>query len=373
MIYVFSILYILQTYNRPFILKWLKEGHRTCPQTQQVLSHTVLTPNHLARELILQWCKDRGIELPEQPNLDPDEEIDVTGADHDHLNSLLDKMSSSLYDQKSAAKQLRLLTKRVPSFRSIFTESSDSIPQLLYPLSPSNAHADPDLREDLITTVLNLSIHDDNKKQMAEDPLVIPLLIESLNCGNLETRSNAAATIFTLSALDSNRHIIGKSGAIRPLIELLDEGHPLAMNDAASAIFNLCVLSENRGRAVRDGAVSVILKKIEDRILVNELLAILSLLSGHEKAIEDIEKHGTMACLLSIMKENTCEKTRENCIAMIYTMCLKDRSKLWEVWEEEIAYGTLSMLAQSGTSRAKRKANGLLEKLDKATLFPQPG
>ncbi|KAL4378675.1 hypothetical protein GQ457_02G004700 [Hibiscus cannabinus] len=44
-----------QTYDRPFIQKWLNAGNRTCPRTQQVLSHTVLTPNHLIREMILQW------------------------------------------------------------------------------------------------------------------------------------------------------------------------------------------------------------------------------------------------------------------------------------------------------------------------------
>lgn len=357
------------TYDRTFILKWLKEGHRTCPQTQRVLSHTLLTPNHLVRELIQRWCKDHRIELPEQLTQDPNDEIDTAAADRDHLYSLLDKMSLSLSDQKSAAKQLRLLTKRLPSFRSLFTESSDSIPQLLYPLSPGRALADLDLRADLITTILNLSVHDDNKKRIGEDQLVISILIESLKSKTVETRSNAAAALFTLSSLDSNKIIIGKSGAIRPLIELLDEGHPLAMNDAASAIFNLCVLSENRGRAVRDGAVIVILKKIEDRILVDELLSILALISSHQKAIEDMEKFGAMACLFSIIKENTCERNKENCIAIIYTLCLSGRSKLWEVWEEEITDGTLSKLAQSGTSRAKRKANCLLEKLNKASLF----
>ncbi|GMP21822.1 hypothetical protein CsSME_00000093 [Camellia sinensis var. sinensis] len=109
-----------QTYDRSFIGKWLKDGHRTCPQTQQVLSHTVLTPNHLVREMISQWCKGRGMELPS-----PVEDIDdegMTEADRGHLNSLLEKMSSSLSDQKEAAKKLRLLTKRTPSFRALFGE-----------------------------------------------------------------------------------------------------------------------------------------------------------------------------------------------------------------------------------------------------------
>ncbi|XP_057743937.1 U-box domain-containing protein 8-like [Arachis stenosperma] len=31
-----------QTYDRAYIQRWLNEGHRTCPQTQQVLSQAPL-------------------------------------------------------------------------------------------------------------------------------------------------------------------------------------------------------------------------------------------------------------------------------------------------------------------------------------------
>ncbi|KAA8538944.1 hypothetical protein F0562_025636 [Nyssa sinensis] len=356
-----------QTYDRPFIQRWLKDGHRTCPQTQQVLCHTFLTPNHLVREMISQWCKEHGFELP-NPVQDGDEEI-ITDADRGHLNLLIGKMSSSLPDQKEAAKELRLLTKRMPSFRALFGESADAIPQLLNPLSPGMVDMHPDLQEDLITTVLNISIHDNNKKLVAENPVVIPMLIESLKFGTMETRSNAAGALFTLSALDSNKHIIGRAGALKPLIELLDEGNALAMKDAASAIFNLCVVLENRGRAVREGAVRVVLKKIMDHILVDELLAILAMLSSFHKAVEEMVELDAVPCLLSIIRESTCERNKENCIAILYTICFNDRNKLREMIEEENANGTISRLAQSGTSRAKRKANGILERLERAALI----
>lgn len=356
-----------QTYDRPSIQKWLKDGQRTCPQTQQVLSHTLLTPNHLVREMISQWCKDHGMDPPNHVH-NFDNKV-INGSDRTHLNSLLEKMSSSLSDQKEAAKQLRLLTKRMPSFRALFSESTYAIPQLLNPLSPGRANTNPDLQEDLIATVLNLSIHDDNKKLVAENPLVIPLLIESLKFGTVETRSSAAATLFTLSALDSNKHVIGKSGALGPLIGLLEIGHPLAVKDAASAIFNLCLVPENKGRAVREGAIGVILKKIMDQVLVDELLAILAILSSHHKAVEEMGEVGAISCLLTIMKEHACERNKENCAVILYAICLNDRSKLWEIREEENANGTISRLAETGTSRAKRKANGILDRLHKTASF----
>ncbi|XP_009779917.1 U-box domain-containing protein 9-like [Nicotiana sylvestris] len=353
-----------QTYDRPFIQKWLKDGHRTCPETKQVLSHSVLTPNHLVRKMISQWCQKHGIELP-GPSHDENQDI-ITNADRDHLNSLLEMLSSSkVPEQKKAAKEVRVLTKQMPSLRAVFGECNDAITKLLNPLLSGNVNTHPDLQEDLVTTVLNISIHDSNKKLVAENPVALPFLIESLKFGTLETRSNSAAALFTLSALDSNKHIIAKVGALKPLIDLLNEGQPLAMKDAASAIFNLSIVHENKGRAVAEGAIKVIMKKIRGHVLIDELLAILALLSSHHKAIEEMGELGAVSCLLSIINEDTSDRNKENCIAILYTMCYNDRTKLREIWLDESVNGTISSLAQSGTSRAKRKANGILERLDR--------
>ncbi|KAI9077728.1 hypothetical protein K1719_040334 [Acacia pycnantha] len=314
-----------KTYDRPFIQKWLKAGNRTCPETQQVLSHTVLTPNHLKLS------------------------------------------SSSLSEQKAAAKQLRLLTKKTPLYRTLFGKTPQAISEILKPISASDSfnNIHPDLQEDVITTLLNISIHDNNKKLVAETPSVIPLLVKALKSGTIETRSNSAATLFTLSALDSNKELIGKSGALKPLIDLLEEGNPLAMKDVASAIFTLCVVLENKARAVREGAVSVILKKISSRVCVDELLTILALLSSHQKAVQDMVDLGAVPNLLSIMRESNCERSKENCIAVLQTICQYDRAKLKEMKEEEISFRTITDLALNGTSRAKRKASGILERLNR--------
>ncbi|XP_076959124.1 U-box domain-containing protein 9-like [Bidens hawaiensis] len=355
-----------QTYDRPFIQKWLKAGNRICPKTQQVLSHTILTPNYLVRDMITQWCKTRGVQFP-GPVQYTDQD-GLTEADRDLFLSLLKKMQSTQSDQKEAARTLRSLTKRMPSFRALFGESLESIPQLLTPLCQTKSQTEihPDLQEDLITTLLNLSIHDNNKKLVAETPMVIPLLLDALRFGTIATRANAAATLFTLSALDSNKLLIGKSGALKPLIDLLEEGHPLAMKDVASAIFNLCIEHENKARAVRDGAVRALLNKIKNRVHVDELLATLAMLSSNQKAVEEMGDLGAVSCLLSLIKETNCARNKENCIAVLYTICYYDRTKWKEMREDESKYGTLSQVAQNGTSRAKRKANGILDRLNRA-------
>lgn len=351
---------MLQTYDRPFIQRWLNEIHRQCPQTQQVLSHSILTPNYLIQDLISRWCKGHGIELPE-PVVDL-ENGQVSEAHKYRLRSLLHKLTLSASEQKEAARELRQLAKRMPLFRTLFGDAQ-VIQQLLTPLSSGTATTDPELHEDLITAVLNLSINDDNKRLFCVNEKLISVLIDSLKAGTIQTRSNAAAAIFSLSAIDSNKHILGKSGVIKYLVDLLEEGHPSAVKDAASALFNLCMAHENKGRTVREGAIQVILSKIVDRVLVDELLALLALLSSHPKALEAMGNHGAVPFLMDALRESISERSKENCVAILYSIYFNDRTKRKEIKDDEIANGTLGKLAQYGTSRARRKACCILETL----------
>ncbi|XP_010552019.1 PREDICTED: U-box domain-containing protein 9 [Tarenaya hassleriana] len=357
-----------QTFDRPFIQKWLSSGNRTCPKTQQVLSHTGLTPNVLIGEMISKWCQNVGIDSSNliHPHLVNQEEA-VTRSDRQIFQSLLAKISSpDLSDKKSAAKELRLLTKRGPEFRALFGDSPVEITRLLSPLKGPNPNPDEQLQEDVITTLLNISIHDNNKILVCENPNAIPLLMDSLRRGTIATRSNAAAAIFTLSALDSNKIVIGKSGALKPLVNLLEEGHPMATKDVAAAIFNLCIAHENRARAVREGAVRVIGRKISDGLYVDELLAILAMLVSHWKAVEELSELEAVSWLLKIIRESKCERNKENAVAILHSICFSDRTKWKEIREEEKDHGTMTKLAREGTSRAQRKANGILGRVRRA-------
>ena len=58
-----------QTYERACIEKWFKEGHDTCPKTQQTLAHLQITPNYCVKGLIVSWCERQSIPLPIPPSL----------------------------------------------------------------------------------------------------------------------------------------------------------------------------------------------------------------------------------------------------------------------------------------------------------------
>ncbi|KAM0935816.1 putative U box domain, armadillo-like helical, Zinc finger, RING/FYVE/PHD-type [Dioscorea sansibarensis] len=353
-----------QTYDRQYIQEWLNSGNLTCPQTQTVLSNTTLIPNNLVRGMIGEWCCSHGTILPP---LELHEEGLITRSERNVFSKLFNKISySSVTEQREAVRELRLLTKHNRSFRALIGESPEAIARLLSVLSVPELSKDNKVQEDIVTAILNLSIDDGNKKIVGGNPYIIPFLIEALETGTMETRSNSAAALFTLSAVDSNKSMIGELGAMQPLLDLLEHGSMTAKKDAASAIFSLCTTLENRVMAVREGAVALVLKNIMDQCLVDESLAILAMLSSNREAAEELGKSVGVPCLLKILKEKSCSPNEENAVVTLFSICMNDKTKLLEVGEEENLSGAISQLAQNGTSRARRKATGILERLRRA-------
>ncbi|KAK8689760.1 hypothetical protein V6N13_088471 [Hibiscus sabdariffa] len=274
--------------------------------TEMKLNQSVGTVSPSCKEQILSWCAELGVALPEV-----DHDMDVPMTDQCPVNSLLEKLSSSLSDQREAAKELHRLTKTIPSCRAVFSEIPDGISRLLNPLPVTNVDSDPELQEDLIATILNISTDENNKKLVAEHPDVLRLLAESMRSGTIVTRRNSAAAIFTLSTLNSNKLIIGDSHALGLLIQLLRVGHPLAVKDAVSAIFSLCQVNQNIANFTERGAVKVIIHKLNAGILVDELLDILVLLSQHQDAIDILKDPPTVQQFHEFIRNNQSQHAKK--------------------------------------------------------------
>ncbi|KAG0454910.1 hypothetical protein HPP92_024202 [Vanilla planifolia] len=350
--------------SRGYIQEWLRNGNRTCPKSDQVLSNTNLIPNHLLRHIISEWCEDHGVIL-EPPQSNPDTDCIISAADYSTFSTIVSDLSSSNeVARKQAVKSLRHLTKRGHSFRALAGSDPTAIPQLLSILS--TVGDDHELREDAVTALLNLSIHDFNKRTLGEGEAIV-LLIESMKLGGTpNTSANAAAALFALSALDSNKAKIGSRG--NPAAGEPDrEGDSAAKKDAGAAVFSLCVLKQNRTLAVRAGAVGACLAAMssDETTVGDELLSLVALLSNDQDAAAEVAEEGGVPLLLKILREERNAKNVENAAAVLYAVCSVVRRTLREVGEEEARQGTISCVASSGTSRAMRKAVGILDKLNR--------
>ncbi|KAL2899018.1 U-box domain-containing protein 13 [Bienertia sinuspersici] len=351
-----------QTYERSCIEKWIGAGHNTCPKTQQTLQNSSLTPNYVLRSLIAQWCEANGVELPKRPgssNLNKSTSA-CSAAERSKIDELLRKLhSGNPEDLRSAAGEIRLLAKRNADNRVAIAEAG-AIPLLVDLLSTLDSRT----QEHAVTALLNLSICDDNKGSIINSGAV-PGIVLVLKKGSMEARENAAATLFSLSVVDENKVTIGASGAIPPLVMLLSEGTQRGKKDAATALFNLCIYQGNKGKAVRAGIVPTLMKLLTEPGggMLDEALAILAILASHSEGKLAIGSADALPVLVDVIA-NGSPRNKENAAAVLVHLCSGDPNYLTTAQDLGIMNPLLEM-TQSGTERGKRKAQQLLERMNR--------
>ncbi|KAF7109003.1 hypothetical protein CFC21_109343 [Triticum aestivum] len=342
-----------QTYERRSIQKWLDSGERTCPKTRQPLAHLSLAPNYALKNLILQWCDKHKVELQRR---EPEPVAEQDGHPREDIPSLVEALSSIHPDvQRKAAKKIRMLSKESPENRALIV-GNGGIPALIGLL----AYPDKKVQENTVTSLLNLSIDHGNKLLITKGG-AIPLIIEILRNGSAEGQENSAATLFSLSMLDENKATIGTLGGIAPLVELLTNGTVRGKKDAATAIFNLILNQQNKVRATQAGIVPALMKVIDDRSLgmVDEALSIFLLLSSHPTCLGEIGTTPFVEKLVQLIKEGT-PKNKECALSVLLELGSKKQTLLVHALRFGL-HEHLSQIAKTGTSRAQRKANSLIQ------------
>lgn len=352
-----------QTYERSCIEKWIQAGHNTCPKTQQTLQSTSLTPNYALRSLIAQWCEANGIEPPKRPERSRQGKTSsaFSAAEHSKIEELLCKLTSTNpEDRRLAAGEIRLLAKRNADNRVAIAEAG-AIPLLVDLLSTPDSRT----QEHAVTALLNLSICDDNKGSIISSPGAVAGIVHVLKKGSMEARENAAATLFSLSVVDENKVTIGASGAIPPLVVLLSEGTQRGKKDAATALFNLCIYQGNKGKAVRAGVVPILMRLLTEPGggMLDEALAILAILASHPEGKAAIGSADALPVLVDMIA-NGSPRNKENAAAVLVHLCSGDHSYLAAAQELGVA-APLHEMSQNGTERGKRKAQQLLERMNR--------
>ncbi|GMP37278.1 hypothetical protein CsSME_00009034 [Camellia sinensis var. sinensis] len=353
-----------QTYERESIQKWLNSNHRTCPKTGQSLAHMSLAPNFALRNLILQWCENNNFELPRKDIYDGCDNSSI--ALTEEISSLVQNLSSRELDiQREAIVKIRMLSKENPDNRILLANMGAIPPLIKFLLYP-----DSKIQEHTVTTLLNLSLDEVNKRLIAREG-AIPTIIEILQNGTDEARENSAATLFSLSMLDENKVMIGCLNGIPPLVDLLRTGTIRGKKDAATALFNLSLNMLNKSRAIKAGIVPPLLHLLEDKNLgmVDEALSILLLLASHPEGRNEIGKLALIETLVEIIRVGT-PKNKECATAVLLELGLKNSSFVLAALQYGV-YDHLAEIARCGTSRAQRKANSLLQHMSKCEHIPR--
>ncbi|EOA15163.1 hypothetical protein CARUB_v10028542mg [Capsella rubella] len=345
-----------QTYEKDSIQKWFDKGHKTCPKTRQELEHLSLAPNFALKNLIMQWCEKNNFKLPEKETSPHSE-----NEQKDEVSLLVEALSSShLEEQRTSVKQMRLLARENPENR-VLIANAGAIPLLVQLLS----YPDSGIQENAVTTLLNLSIDEVNKKLISNEG-AIPNIIEILQNGNREARENSAAALFSLSMLDENKVTIGLSDGIPPLVDLLQHGTLRGKKDALTALFNLSLNSANKGRAIDAGIVQPLLNLLKDRNLgmIDEALSILLLLASHPEGRQAIGQLSFIESLVEFIRQGT-PKNKECATSVLLELGSNNSSFILAALQFGV-YEYLVEITTSGTNRAQRKANALIQLISKS-------
>ncbi|KAG1330234.1 U-box domain-containing protein 17 [Cocos nucifera] len=355
-----------QTYDRSFITQWIDEGHCTCPNSGQMLTHNRLVPNRALRGLISLWCTAHGIPYHAPESAEASAESIAAAcaskaaveANQATAKILVRWLSTgSEVERTISARELRLLAKTGRENRAFIAEIG-AIPLLSQLLCSSN----PVAQENAVTAILNLSIYDGNKSRVLDEEGCLRLIVYVLRQGRtMEARENAAATLFSLSVVHEYKtRIMDEPDAVETLANMLTDGSPRGRKDAVMALFNLSTHPQSWVGMMDMGAVSALVGAVGDEGVAEEAAGALALLMKQPIVAEAVgSEEAAIHGLLRLMRRGTA-KGKENAVAALHEMCRRGGFALTQKVARMPALGGLiQTILFTGTKRARRKAASL--------------
>ncbi|PWA52761.1 Armadillo [Artemisia annua] len=321
-------------------------------------------------------------ELPENNGNETDEQAQET--DNSFANEVIENIepedllptvkicvdnlaSDSVAVKRSSAAKLRLLAKNRADNRKVIGESG-AVPALI----PLLRCSDPWTQEHAVTALLNLSLLDDNKCLIAGAGAV-KSLIYVLKTGTESSKQNAACALLSLAMVDEYKVSIGACGAISPLVCLLINGSNRGKKDALTTLYKLCSMKANKKRAVTAGVVKPLVELVvaageaaeEEKKtaagMAEKAMVVLSSVAAVEEGKMALVEEGGIPALVEVIEDGVSVKGKEFAVVTLLQLCegvngMRNRGLL----VGEGAIPPLVALSQTGTARAKHKAETLL-------------
>ncbi|CAH8356489.1 unnamed protein product [Eruca vesicaria subsp. sativa] len=155
--------------------------------------------------------------------------------------------------------------------------------------------------------------------------------------------------------------VIGVLGAVEPLLHALRASESeRARGDAALALYHLSLIPSNRTRLVKAGAVGILLSMVRSGDSVSRILLVLCNVAACPDGKGAMLEGNAVGILVGKLREGGDEAARENCVAVLLTLCqgnLRFRGLASEVGAEEV----LKEVEESGNARVKEKVGKILE------------
>ncbi|XP_028100941.1 nuclear pore complex protein GP210-like [Camellia sinensis] len=132
--------------------------------------------------------------------------------------------------------------------------------------------------------------------------------------------------------------------------------------DAMTTLYKLCMVKVNKERAVKGGAVKAVVGLVATEQMAEKAMVVMSSLAAVAERKEAIVEEGGIAALVEVIEDGS-PKGKEFAVMTLLQLCgesVRNRGLL--VREDGIP--PLAALAQTGTTKAKHKAETLLRSWD---------
>ncbi|KAH0460992.1 hypothetical protein IEQ34_008567 [Dendrobium chrysotoxum] len=351
-----------QTFDRESITRWIRSGHATCPSTGQALRHTNLIPNRALKNLISRWCREQNVPFA----LSAAGEPAVSGGIENKAALEAARMTAAFLVQKLSTStstetanrivhELRQLAKTQSENRAFIAEAG-AVP-LLLPFLCSN---DSTLQLNAVTTLLNLSIFEPNKRRIMRADGSIDAVIHVMSNGEAwQAKENAATLLLSLSSMHSYRRRIGENhSAVAELVKLVSNGPASTKNDAMAAILSLAGDRKIVPLLVEKGVLEAALDAFAIEEAAEAAAAVIACMAkrGGAVVVEKLEREGAVAKLVGVLRRGT-DSARDNAAAALVVLCRQSSGRVVaEVARMPGIEKVIRELMGCGTERGRRKA-----------------
>ncbi|KAM3336455.1 hypothetical protein ACQJBY_030451 [Aegilops geniculata] len=187
----------------------------------------------------------------------------------------------------------------------------------------------------------------------------INLLVGLLHSTDAKIQENAVTALLNLSINDNNKIAIASADAVDPLIHVLETGNPEAKENSAATLFSLSVIEENKGRIVQADAVKYLVELMDPAAgMVDKAVAVLANLATIPEGRTAIGQARGIPALVEVVELGSA-RGKENAAAALLQLCTNS-NRFCSIVLQEGAVPPLVALSQSGTPRAREKAQALL-------------
>ncbi|XP_040383095.1 U-box domain-containing protein 19, partial [Oryza brachyantha] len=319
-----------QTYDRPSIRRWVKNGCRTCPVTGEKLRRADVVPNVAVRGIVEQLLLSNGVSLHE-PSSRHRCAVDKTASPFGAAAAggvrlavafLVSKLCRGApEEQKKAMYEVRKLSKRNVFYRACLVDAG-AVPWLLHLLSSPDAS----VQDNAVAGLLNLSKHPDGRRALV-DAGGLGLIVDAVNvAAKVEAQQNAAAILFYLSSnADYCDEISRIPEAIPTLVHLMREGAYRGRKNALVSLYGVLQSgASSHGKAVSAGAVAALAALLSsDRDdLVNDAVALLARLAEQPVgAAAVLSSSALVTRLVDFLGASASRSAKDHCATLLASLC----------------------------------------------------